>query len=899
MHLVAPKPGQLLGRNAEARGVADLVAGARAGRGGALVLKGEAGIGKSALLDAADAAASGFTVVRASGAEFEQELPYAALHQLCVPVLNQTTEIPAALRVAFGLAPGTPEPFRVGLAMLELMTTAARTRPLLCVVDDAHWLDTASRAAMAFLARRIAADPIAVVFAVRIPAPLGELATLPQLLVAGLSDENARQLLTIRSPFPLDERVRDRLVAEAHGNPLALLELPRAGGFAPPETASVPSRVEHAFRRRLATLTGGAHTLLLLASADPTGDPELLWSSAEALQIDVSQASADAEATELAEFGMRIRFCHPLARSAVYRAASPEERRIVHGVLADVTDAVTAPDRKAWHRAQAAVSPDDDVAGELARSAARAQARGGVAAAAAFLERSAELSPDADRRIGRTLDAAQAHIEAGSSEAAGKLLTTVETAVLDDVQRSRLELLQGRIAFLRPGDGTGPALIARAAQRLSDPVAARECYLDALEMSLVVGRGGGFVTEILAKARAEAPETEFRDVLDALITLAAGDHATAIQLLKGDHRPMWNRWPSLATMIATQLWDPHTLTAIAEHLVKVGRESGSPLLLRLGLAQKATDASLTGDLGQALAAVAEEGAIADAAGEPPLVYPRLQVAAFRGRRDEANELFVLADRAVTADGAGQVTNLHWATAVLNNGLGDYPAALAAARAAVESPDLFHAGPALVELIEAAVRCREHRVAATALESLTVRTEASGTATGLGVAAYARGLVTGVEDSYREAVSRLAETPLLPYRGRAHLLYGEWLRRQNRRRDGVEQLRIAHELLSAAGAEAFARRAADELRAAGEQVDRHAQGTDESLTLQELAVARRVAHGATSNEVAVALFVSKRTVDAHLRNIFRKLGISSRRQLKDRPELLPSPGGPAEPASAAR
>ncbi|WP_344649932.1 ATP-binding protein [Cryptosporangium japonicum] len=898
MHVVVPKPDLLLGREAETRRVADLVAAARAGRGGAVVLSGEAGIGKSALLDAATGGASGATVVRASGTEFEQELPYAALHQLCVPILDRTSEIPAALRVAFGLTPGAPEPFRVGLALLELVTGAARRRPLLCVVDDAQWLDSASRAAMVFLARRVAADPVAMVFAIRTPAVLGELAALPELAVPALSDENARQLLAARSPFPLDERVRDRLVAEAHGNPLALLELPRAGGFAPPEAGSVPSRVEYAFQRRLAALPGAARVLVTIASADPTGDPDLLWSTATALDVDVDRASADAEAAELVEFGTRIRFCHPLARSAVYRAASAEERRIVHGALADATDAVTAPDRRAWHRAQATVSPDADVAAELARSAARAQARGGVAAAAAFLERSAALSPDAERRVARTLDAARAHLEAGSGDAAGDLLTTIETVALDEAQRARVELLQGRIAFTRPGDGTGPALTARAARRLTDPAAARECYLDALEMSLVVGRGGGFVTEILATARAEAPPVGSPDILDALIRLAAGDHAAALPLLAGDHRPMWSRWPCLATMISSQLYDPHAIAAIAEYLVKAGRGAGSPMLLRLGLAQQATDATLRGDVGRALAAVAEEGAIADAAGEPPLVYPRLQLAAFRGRRDDANDLFEAAARALTARGTGQVTNLHWTTAVLHNGLGDYPAALAAARAATAPDEIFLDGPALPELVEAAVRCGEHEVATAALASLTERSQAGGTVTGRGVAAYARGLVTGVEEHYREAVELLAETPLAPYRGRAHLVYGQWLRSEGRRRDGVEQLRTAHELLTSAGAEAFAARAADELRTAGEPVGRPAEATYEGLTLQEVAVARLVAQGATSNEVAVALFISKRTVDAHLRNIFRKLGISSRRQLKDRPELLSS-GGPAGPASAER
>ncbi|GAB2602037.1 LuxR family transcriptional regulator [Paractinoplanes abujensis] len=886
--------GSLVGRAAETSRVAELIAAASAGVGGALVLAGEAGIGKTALLDQAEQAATGFQVVRASGAEFEREFPYAVLHQLCLPVLGHADELPErhreSLRVAFGLTAGAPDPFRVGLAALELVAAAARERPLLCVVDDAHWLDPASSRALAFLARRIGADPIAILIAVRQPldaAGAGELDALPALAVGGLSDESARRLLTARSPFVLDERVRDRLVAEAGGNPLALLELPRAGGFALPATGSVPNRIEQAFQERFRGLPGDARLLLTVAGADPTGDPALLWAAAR--RLGVEGAGADAEAAGLAEFGTRVRFCHPLARSAVYRAASAHDRRAAHRELAAITDPVTAPDRRAWHRAQATVSPDADVADDLQRCAARAQARGGVAAAAAFLHRAAELSPDADRRIDRTLDAAQVYLEAGLGTTARELLMTIETAGLDDFRHARAELLRGRVAFTRPGDGAGPALMAAGARRLAalDAGRSRESYLDALEASLVVGRGGGFIPEILVAARSAPPVPE-PDLLSALLSFGAGQHRVAMPMLAGllhaDRRPAWIRRPALATMISTELWDPLTIAAIAEWLVKQGRESGSPTLLRLGLAQTATDATFTGDVAKALAALAEEAAIADAAGDQPLLYPRLQLAALRGRRDETSELLGAAERARTADGSGQVTNVHWITALLGNGLGDYPAALAAGRAATAPDQLFLAGIASAELVEAAVRSREPEVAAHALESLTTRTDASGTEAGRGIAAYARGLVTGVEDHFRAAIECLAETPLIPYRGRAHLLYGEWLRRKGRRNDGIGQLRQAHELLTASGAEGFARRAADELRAAGVGVQQRAERSFDTLTPQESAVARLVAAGATSQEAAVQLFVSKRTVDAHLRNIFRKLGVTSRRQLKDHPVL---------------
>ncbi|MET7335115.1 AAA family ATPase [Nonomuraea sp. NPDC005650] len=885
----------LVGRHELQQRVDELTGAARTGQGGALVLEGEAGIGKSALLEYARNAAPGFRVVRTSGSEFEQELPYSALHQLCVPMLKHLVELPNrhrdALRVAFGLAEGTPDPFQIGLAALGLVTAAARERPLLCLIDDAQWVDTASARAMVFLARRVAADPAAMIFAVRPTYAANGFGELPQLAVRGLSDEDAKVLLTTRSPFPLDDQVRDRLVAEAQGNPLALLELPRAGGFVPPDGSSVPTRIEYGYQARLAGLSAEARLLLIAASADPTGDPGLLWPAARRLNLDVTSAGAEADATGLVEFGTRVRFCHPLARSAVYRAADAGERRTVHEALAAVTDPTMAPDRQAWHRAQASPGPDDDVADELERCATRAQARGGVAAAAAFLERSVALSLDPERRIVRTLRAAQAGFDAGASGRAADLLALLGTVTLDEFQHADVDLLRGRIAFTQHDDGSGPMLMVRAAQRLAslDPDRARDCFLDAVEMSLSVGRGGVVIDRVLTAARSGAPAPSSPDALDALIVLAADGYEAAVPLLRhalyGIGEPFWTRRPALATMIAVELWDPDTLAAIAAWLVKAGRASGSPLLLRLGLAQKAVEAILIGDIGQAIATTAEEAAIADATGAAPLLHHRLHLAALRGRRDEALELFEAATAAPTTGGPGQVTNLHWTTAMLHNGLADYPAALAAARKATEHGDLFLTGAALPELIEAAVRCDDHITAAQALDSLTERTQAAGTIAGRGVAAYSRGLVTGVEDHYREAVDLLAEGPLLPYLGRAQLLYGEWLRREGRRRDCREHLRTAHELLSRAGAEGFARRAADELRATGEKVQTWSEQTYGKLTMHEVAVARLVASGATSNEVAVQLYISKRTVDAHLRNIFRKLGINSRRQLKDHPDLV--------------
>ncbi|MFE7509116.1 AAA family ATPase [Promicromonospora sp. NPDC057488] len=885
---------QLFGREQERRRLDELTAAARAGRGGALVLRGEAGIGKSTLLEHVEEAAAGYRVVRASGAQLEADLPFAALHQLCLPLLGHLAELPAphreALSGAFGLTDAAPGVLHVGLAALGLMAAAARERPLLCLVDDAQWLDADSAGAIAFLARRVSAEPVAIVLGVRLPDDATELDGLPSLVVGPLGDSDARALLAAQTHEVLDEQVRDRLLVEARGNPLALLALPRAGGFAQPDAASAPNRVERGFAAALAGLPDDARTLLTIAAADPTGDPALLWPAAQALGLDLEATGAAATATGLIQFGTRIRFYHPLARAVAYQRAGLTERRLAHRLLADVTDPGTDPDRHAWHGAQAAAVPDDDLATALEDSASRAQARGGAAAAAAFLERAAELTPDPGRRTRRTLAAVRAQLDAGAADRAAELLSAADATDLDELRRADADLLRGRIAFVRTGDGDGPAHMLRAAARLAriDPGRSRASYLDALEMSLLVGRATGMMDRVLREAQAASTSARRTDVLDALHVLATDGHRTGVPLLRealdGADGAMWTRHPALAVVLASELWDPDLHATIVEWLLKDGRASGSPLVLRLGLAQVTSAAALAGDLDRAASAAAEEEAVADATGGPQIIYHRVQLAAMRGRRDEALALFEAVT--ATAGSEGQlVANVHWASAVLHNGLADYRTALAEARRAVDLDDLFIAGFSLPELVEAAVRCGEQAVAVDALESLTERTEASATATGLGIAAYARGLVTGAEEHYREAVDLLADSRLLPYRGRAHLLYGEWLRREGRRRDCRPHLRTAHELFVEAGIEAFARRAADELRATGETARSRSGHSRDELTAQELHIARLVATGATSNEVAARLYISPRTVEAHLRNIFRKLGIGSRRQLRDRADLL--------------
>ncbi|NKY36857.1 AAA family ATPase [Nocardia speluncae] len=889
----ASSRGSLVGRDDEGEILLSLLHRAEQGEGGVLVLRGEAGIGKSALLQHVEhAAPERFQVIRASGSEFEDEMPFAALHQLCVPVLAHLPTLSApyrnSLQVAFGLADGAPDPFRVGLATLELLAAAATVRPMLCLIDDAHWMDAASANAFTFLARRIAAEPIAMLFAARDQDLAGGLAALPELPVDGLSDAHARELLAAERTVTLDERVRDRLLAEARGNPLALIELPKAGGFAQPAPSPVASRIERSFQARMAELPRHAQLLLILASADPTGSPDLLWVAARRLDIDVPAATATVAASGLMVFDTRARFCHPLARSAAYRAAEPYQRCAAHQALAEATDPDTAPDRRAWHRAQATTAPDERTAAQLESSASRAQARGGVAAAAAFLERAAALSLDPGKQTERTLAAARAMLEAGGAGAAADLLASIDTERLDDLQHAAVDLLRGRIAFVRGAGGSveGPELILRAGQRLAaiDPQRSRECFVAALEMGLVVGRAAGVMDRVLDAARSAPPTARPPDLLDALVLLNTEGHHAGVpalrRVLTGDDAG-WIQAPALATVLAGELWDIELHATVTDWLGRSGRDTGSPMTIRLGLSQSAVSAVLAGDFGRAMAAIAEEEAIADALGDLPQLYPRVHLAAMRGRRGEVHDLFT----EVMSRDTGQLTaNAHFAKAVLYNGSADYATALDAARSAVAGGDLFLTGIALPELVEAAVRCGADAVARSALEALLERTQPAGTGFALGVAAGARALVSEGEDDHREALEHLTGSPLATHLARAHLRYGEWLRRANRRREAREHLRTAHEQLSEIGLEAFAERAAGELRATGEVVRRRSAHTYDRLTMQEMHIAREVAAGATSKEVATRLYLSKRTVDAHLRNIFRKLGITSRRQLRNIPDL---------------
>jgi DNA-binding CsgD family transcriptional regulator len=902
----------LLGREREREVLDRLLDGVRGGRGGVLVVHGEAGVGKTALLDYAVEAACGFRTARTSGIEAEMELPFAAVQQLCSAFLELMDRLPQpqheALGVAFGLITGpAPNPFLIGLAVLGLLAEAADEQPLVCAVDDAQWLDSASARALAFVAHRLLAEKIALVFATR--ELVDALDGLPDLRVEPLGRRDARALLESVLPARLDERVLERIVLETRGNPLALLELPRglsptqlAGGFGVPATVPLSASIEEGYTRRLARLPYDARRLLLVAAADAVGDPALVWRAAERLGI--PQSAADTvESEDLLALSPRVVFRHPLVRSAVYGAARLKERRGVHRALADATDPEIDPDRRAWHRAQAASIPDEDVAAELERSAGRAQARGGLAAAAAFLERSIALTVDPARRVDRALAAAQANLYAGAFDEALRLLPLAEAGSPDELQQTQAELLRGQIAFSSNIGSDAPPLLLRAARRLErfDVDLARETYLDAWGAAWFAGSlaTAGDLFEVSRAARSAPPSTHpsqpFDLLLDGLALLITEGRAAAASALRRASSAFAAaetlaensfRWTALPPIPSYVLWDDESWYAINARQLGLAREAGALARLPMGLITGAVIDAWSGEFAKAAEATAEAGAIVEATGTRLAPYAAMLLVALQGR--EADGLTLLQSAIDDAAAVGQGFAVQWGEfvkAILFNGLGRYDEALVAAqRASDDSPEMFISSWALAELIEAASRSGAPRHAASALERLMEDTAVAGTDWGLGIAARSRALLTDgdtAESLYREAIERLGRTRLVPELGRAHLLYGEWLRREHRRLDAREQLRTGHELFTDLGVEAFAKRALLELQATGERARKRTAETRDKLTPQETQIARLVAEGHTNREIAARLFISASTVEYHLRKAFRKLNVESRTQLAHR------------------
>ena len=900
----------------------------RAGQSRVVVLRGEAGVGKTALLDYLLERASGCRIARAAGVESEMELPFAGLHQLCAPMLEHLDRLPGpqgdALGAAFGLREGdAPDRFLVGLATLTLLAEVAEAQPLVCIVDDAQWLDHASAQILGFVARRLLAEQIALVGAARTGVGDDVLAGLPELPIRGLGDRDARALLLDNLYGPLDAAVCDQIIGESRGNPLALLELPRtwnmaalAGGFGLPGSQPVAGKIEQSYVRRLGLLPGDTQLLVLAAAAEPLGDPVPVWRAAERLGVGVG-AAAPAEAAGLVEFGGRVRFRHPLVRSAVYRSASPESRHRVHGALAEATDPDLEPDRRAWHRAHATPALDEDVAAELERSAGRAQARGGLAAAAAFLQRAAVLTPEPASRARRALAAAQSKHQAGAPDTALNLLAMAQAGPLDELQRARAELLRAQITFAVNRGRDAPPLLLAAAKRLEplDATLARETYLDAFSAALFAGRlarGGGVREVAEAVLAADWGESARRSplacdlLLDGLAILTTQGYAAAATTLKGALRafrdePMSEedalRWLWLACRIARALGDDASWDELTHRQVQLARNAGALSLLPIALIERFGVQLFVGDLDAAASLVAEAEAVVEATGSQLAPQGAIALAAWRGHEAEASALIQASRQEVERRGEGLwLIATEWASAVLFNGLGRYQDALAAAEQAAEDPhELGLSTWVPTEIIEAAVRSGDPERAAGPLRRLQEISRAAGTDWALGVEARSRALLSDGETAerlYREAIERLGRTRIRVALARAHLLYGEWLRRQDRRIDAREQLRIAHQLYSSMGMEGFAERARRELSATGETVRKRTVETPDELTMQEAQIARLASDGLSNPEIGARLFISPRTVEWHLRKVYTKLGVSSRQQLH---KTLARAGPAAAPA----
>jgi DNA-binding CsgD family transcriptional regulator len=914
----------LTGRRQECGALDGLIEAVQGGESRSLVVLGEPGVGKSALLEYAARRATGCRVTRAAGVQSEMELAFAGLHQLLAPLMDRINGLPApqrdALGAVFGLSGGpAPERFLVALAVLSLLSDAADERPLLCVVDDEQWLDRASAQALAFVARRLHVESVGLVVAAR--EATDDWAGVSQLRVDGLREHDARALLESVVTGPLDPRIRDRVVNETGGNPLALLELAR--GLTPAERAGgfglsagmtpLSGRIEESFRRRLDALPAQTRLLMQLAAADPVGEPLLVWRAAERLGIPPQAAGPAAEA-ELLEFGTRVDFRHPLVRSAAYRSASLAERQEVHRALAEVTDPDIDPDRRAWHRAQAAAGPDEDVAEELERSAGRAQARGGLAAAAAFLERSATLTRKRGLRGQRLLAAARAKREAGALDAAQGLLAAVEGGPVEPRRTAELDQVRGQIAFDQRRYADAARLLLSAANHLEtiDPTSAREALFEAL---LTAIWGGGLedasrVREVAEAARAAPPAPDPPRAVDLLLdgfaarltdgyAAAATTLAGALEMFVGLQVGadevggwLWRAGSRASGVVALELWDYDSWHALAAEQVRFARGTGALVHLQSALNFLGWTHVVAGEMTAAARLMEESHLIAEATEYSPIGYTAMTFAAWSGAEARASELIQSTSQDMTAADL-QTVPAACASALLYNGLCRHDAARDAAWTAFQGDPVGYGTLVIAELAEAASRTGDADLVQAAVDRVSERTGATPTEWSLGMEARIRAVASesaAADALYRASIDHLGRTRLKAELARSHLLYGEWLRREGRRVDAREHLRTAHEMLTAMGIDGFAERAGRELMATGETARKRTVETRDELTPQEAHIARLARDGLSNPEIGARLFISPRTVKYHLSKIFTKLEITSRSQLE---HVLPP-----EPATAA-
>jgi DNA-binding CsgD family transcriptional regulator len=905
----------LIGRHAETRALGEFVDDIRSGRSRVLVMRGECGLGKTALLDWIVEYAGDCQVLRAAGVEAEMELAFAGLHQLLVPILSRLDNLPSpqrdALQMAFGFRQGAaPDRLFIALAVLSLLADTAERQPLICLIDDEQWLDRASAQALAFVARRLGEESVGLIFATQVATE--ELTGLPELHLDGLSGADARALLDLALTAPLDPVIREQIVTESRGNPLALLELPRgitpaqlAGGFALPAVMPMASYLEDSFMRRLEALPPATKKLLLLAAADPVGEPSVRWDAAARLGLDPGFATPAIEAG-LIDFGTRAQFRHPLIRSVVYRSASVSEKRNIHRALAEATDPRLDPDRRAWHRAQAAAGPDETVAAELEGSADRALARGGVAAGAAFLELAAMLTPASERRAARMLAAAKAKRDAGALDAALGLLVQVDAGPHDALRTAQVEYLRGEIAFDQLRVREAAQLLQSAAGRFESLCAesSREARLRALDAAMWLASPDGpdtsSILETAAAAAAGPPSPQPPRAVDVLLdafvarftdgyAAAAPLYNRAIEMLLTadvDAAQLDNWLPitrsKMSAILAAEVWDAQSWYALALRETHFARTTGAPIHLQFALHHLVRTLLLRGEFSKAAAVIDEGCATAAAMGNSPHRFSRLLLAAWRGQQAEASELIEATASSAAAQGTCKVADLAaYGHAVLDNGFGRHTDALAAIKPVFDHDHVGMGALVIPELVEAASRTGNTELLAATRDWMAVRSKATPTPWALGIDSRIGALLSdgdAADRRYRESLEHLGRTQAGLERARGHLIYGEWLRRQNRRIDARAQLRVAEEMFSAMGADGFADRARRELLATGESARKRSVKTAVDLTPQELQVARLARDGLSNNEIGGQLFISPRTVQYHLRKVFAKLGIRSRGEL---------------------
>lgn len=900
-----------VGRSREFNQLDGLLAPARQGRSGVLVIRGEPGVGKTKLLETLVSSAIDWRVMGTVGVESEAEFPFAALHQLTRPLMEALQQLPVpqrnALGGAFGLTAGPPpERFLVGLAILSLFSAAAREKPLLCIVDDAQWLDRESAQILAFVARRLLTDPIVMLFGTR--NDKDELVGLPELVLEGLADDDADILLSTVVDRRLTRGLRNRIIAETQGNPLALLELPRdltaselAVGFGGPVEGSLSRRIEETFGRRIHQLPPAARQLLLVAAADQLGQAAKVWRAAESLGIG-REAAQSAEAAELLSMDVVVRFRHPLVRSAVYRGASYRERQAVHRALAAVSDPVAEPDRRAWHLAAATAEPDEEIAGELERSAAWAYERGGLIAAATFLERSAQLTPDVERQAVRRLLAAGAFLQAGTFDRARELVELTAGQLADRVSRAQAMRMEGALRFADGRGGDTPTQLFGAALALRDldPHLGNETMMEALESAMWAAHlsTGTTVTEVAAAVgswfESEEPESTAAALLCGYSRRVIVDYPSAVESWrKAVKKGADDASGATRVQLLGMLWnatgdmlDFESHMRAARERVRHARQEGFLATLPIALACLAWTELLAGRIELAEAHNAEGMEIAAATGVPE--FPgahgiiRLGIVAWRGREEETRSLSREVVAEATERGQGLTIKIvEFLMAYFELGLGRYEDAQTYALAVFEDDPWYVGTMSLADLIEASWRSNDQDTAGEALARLAERAEASQTAWGLGLLARSRALTSPddqAEPLYREALDRLGRSGVVTALARSQLVYGEWLRRRRRRREARLQLNLAYETLLSTGGGAFARRAEAELLATGARARVRTDENRTELTSQELQVAQLAAEGVSNSEIAAQLYISPHTVSYHLRKVYTKLDVRSRREL---------------------